>query len=194
MRFRADNLYEGENIPLETVRNEKSCVNLGRGVIPQATALTYIKLLNLRERFGMKKFTLGQEVVFSGRLRKKFVSRNAVEEMKHEILATGQPVASQKYKVIPFGTVKRGIVVGMRSIVGSRLHYLDTTFGRPTVETKTMRQPAVIVATDLRGLCYVPLDMVMDYEEYESVDFDDFDDEFDFDDDDLEEFDEEDIA
>lgn len=138
----------------------------------------------------MEKFMLGQEVVITGKLVKEYLSAYEVEVMKEQIKETGQPAASKKYSVKKFDKPKFGIVVGTRSIVGSRLHYLDTSFNTPIVSTKTIRQPAVVVATDLRGLYYVPMTMVQDYEEWEFGDLDELDEEFDFDDE-LDELDDE---
>lgn len=116
----------------------------------------------------MEKFRLGQEVVIGGKFVKKGIPGFEVEKAKMEIRETGISVTSHKYDVENFAEPKAGIVVGIRSIVCSRLHYLDTTAsGGKFVDTKTIRQPAVIVATDLRGLYYVPMSLVQDYEEWE---------------------------
>lgn len=104
-----------------------------------------------------KQFTLGQEVAITGRLVINPVSPAEVDEVEARIKASGQPESSNKYSVEKFEHQKVGIIAGIRSIVGSRIHYLDSN---GQVVTKTTRQPAYLVATDMRGLCYVPLEMV----------------------------------
>lgn len=106
-----------------------------------------------------KQFTLGQEVAITGRLVINPVSPAEVDEVEARIKASGQPESSNKYSVEKFECQKFGVIAGIRSIVGSRIHYLDSNGG---VTTKTTRQPAYLVATDMRGLCYVPVDMVTD--------------------------------
>lgn len=142
----------------------------------------------------MEKFKLGQKVVISGKLEKQFLSPHQVEKVKRYIHLTGKPVCSSKYDIVGFSQPREGIVVGLRSIVGSRLHYLDTSENTFTVVTKTVRQRVAVVATDLRGLCYVPLFMIQacdDWDEFEDDDFDDLDDLDEDDDFDLDEYEEE---
>ncbi|MBP1913257.1 hypothetical protein J2Z23_000189 [Lederbergia galactosidilyticus] len=112
-----------------------------------------------------KQFVLGQEVVIKGRYVINPVSHTEVDEVEARIKVTGQPEASEKYRVESFEVEKHGIITGIRSIVGSRIHYLDHN---GQVVTKTTRQPAYLVATDMRGLCYVPVDMVTVAEEPET--------------------------
>ncbi|KRG11558.1 hypothetical protein ACA29_17120 [Lederbergia galactosidilytica] len=106
-----------------------------------------------------KQFVLGQEVVIKGRYVINPVSPAEVDVVEARIKETGEPEASEKYSVEKFECDKSGIIAGVRSIVGGRIHYLDHN---GQVVTKTTRQPAYLVATDMRGLCYVPVDMVTD--------------------------------
>lgn len=108
-------------------------------------------------------FELGQEVVIKG----KFINQEAVitdiEESKKRIEQTGKPEISIKYGVETFDEPKVGIVVGVRNIVGSRIHY----YNGESVQTKTLRQPAIVVACNLRGQFLAPVSMVQDYWEWD---------------------------
>lgn len=110
----------------------------------------------------MKKvnFELGQEVVIEGKFVTANIWGNKVEEAKMRIEATGMREISHKYEVEKFNESKFGIVVGVRSIVASRIHYLNEN---NVVRTKVLRQPAVLVACDLRGTALVPVSMVRDH-------------------------------
>jgi hypothetical protein len=113
----------------------------------------------------MKKvnFELGQEVVIEGKFVNTNVWRYEVEESIARIAKTGEPEISHKYEVEKFDEPRFGVVVGIRSIVASRIHYFDGEM----VNTKTIRQPAVLVACDLRGMVLVPVNMVHDQIEWE---------------------------
>jgi hypothetical protein len=124
-----------------------------------------IKNINFKGEIQMKKvnFELGQEVVIEG----KFVNTNVwgyeVEEAKKRIEETGVPEISHKYEVEKFEETKFGIVVGVRSIVASRIHYLNEY---NVIRTKILRQPALLVACDLRGTILVPVNMAYDHLEW----------------------------
>ena len=82
--------------------------------------------------------------------------------MQCRITATGEPEVSSKYEVERFDAPKLGIVVGIRSVTLSRIHYFDGEM----VLTKITRQPAVLIACDLRGTILVPANLVHDYTDW----------------------------
>lgn len=104
------------------------------------------------------KFTLGQAVEITGQYVQKMVTAEMVDKVEARIKASGRPEISRKYNVAKFDHPKQGVVVGIRSIAGERIHYMDPSHGEVT--TKTNRQAAYLIATDMRGLVYVPLDSV----------------------------------
>lgn len=142
---------------------------------------------------------LGQSVNVIGKLMKVSPSGYHVEKQERKILKYGIVGVSRKYETVFFNEVKVGIVVGKRSVVGTREHYrvLNPFTGEHVVETKTTRQSVYVVACDLRGLILVPEDCLQKAVEYKcecELDFE-FEDDDDLFDDDFEELmDAEDIA
>ncbi|UAT30030.1 hypothetical protein K7T73_15945 [Bacillus badius] len=119
-------------------------------------------------------FKLGQEVVISGKFVKAAVSPSEVQETIETIRKTGAVGFSYKYDVERFTEPKHGIVVGVRSIVRSRVHRMVNSAVGPYYNTETRRQPAYVVATNMRGLYYVPVDMIEDADVFELSDIDEF--------------------
>jgi hypothetical protein len=112
-------------------------------------------------------FKLGHEVVIEGKLVKKEAFPHVVELMKARIKETGKPEVTSKYEYVKFSEPKYGVVVGIRSVASSRVHYLNPVYDFEFVETKVERMPAVLVACNLRGLHLVPIEKVYDFYDYE---------------------------
>lgn len=134
----------------------------------------------------MKRFRLGEKVVASGKLVKAPINQVVVTQIENAVLNHGITATSKKYNVDMFWKAKEGIIVGARSIADTRVHYCehDLVSGKHYV-TKTKRKKVFLVATDMRGMFYVPEELLMNAEEYyelvdeleeEDVLFDDEDD------------------
>ncbi|MCC5802252.1 hypothetical protein [Rossellomorea vietnamensis] len=120
-----------------------------------------------------KTLKLGQEVTLLGKLVKVDVSPKAVADAEARIKSTATPEISRKYKVEEFPQPRTGIVVGVRSVVKERIHFMNG----PILDTKTIRQRVLVVACDLRGQYLVPMDKVVVKEEWPhiiGVDYEEF--------------------
>lgn len=104
------------------------------------------------------RFELGQAVEITGQLVAQNVTVEMVDRVEARIKATGVPEVSRKYRVSKFDYPKQGVIVGIRNVAGDRIHYLEQVSGE--VATRTKRQAVYLVATDMRGLVYVPVEMV----------------------------------
>ncbi|MHC8516189.1 hypothetical protein [Sporosarcina sp. ITBMC105] len=104
------------------------------------------------------KFTLGQAVEIMGQLVAQNVTVDMVDKVEARIKATGVPEVSCKYDVANFDWPRTGVIVGIRSVAGDRIHYLEQISGE--VVTRTKREAVYLVATDMRGLVYVPVELV----------------------------------
>jgi hypothetical protein len=154
-------------------------------------------------------YKLGEKVLVRGQLVKREVNPSVIAQVENAVINHGITATSKKYdtKEFAFGKSKEGIIVGVRSIADIREHYAV----REEYVTKTTRKKVYLVATNLRGLIYVPFELatsiseidricreyaILELEEElfgaEEFDFDeDFLDEMDMDDDDDLEFDDE---
>lgn len=120
-----------------------------------------------------KTFKLGQEVTVLGKLVKVEVTPKVVVDAEARIKTTGVPEISRKYRVEEFTQPCSGIVVGVRSVVKERIHFLNGSI----LDTKTLRQPVLVVACNLRGQYLVPMDKVVVNEEWPhiiGVDYEEF--------------------
>lgn len=113
-------------------------------------------------------FKLGEKVMINACFENKFVTRYEVEKMKSAV-KRGAIAISKKYEIKEFQEPRTGIVVGVRSIVDYREHFLNNN---SDVDTRTNRCKAYLVACDLRGLFLVPVNRIISMETWEDDDFD----------------------
>ena len=128
----------------------------------------------------MKKFKLGQEVIVAGKYVKASVNWKMVNEVESAVIQHGITAVSSKYECKMFESPKRGIVVGIRSIGNARVHspWLIGD-GKTVCSTTTQKSGVYLVATNLRGLMYVPVEMIAEYPVEQDFSEEDFDDDFD---------------
>lgn len=109
-------------------------------------------------------YALGEKVLVRGQLVKTNISPVAVEQMKQAIVNFGITTTSRKYELKEYelGRSKEGIVVGIRNVVDYREHLSEKSSldGKPVAITKTIRKPVYLIATNLKGLIYAPINLV----------------------------------
>lgn len=105
-----------------------------------------------------RQYSLGDKITVNG----KYVLREQepwkVEIMRENVLK-GHELSSRKYDVLSFDKPKQGIVVGRRTL-GIKRKHISTSRGFPYTYTSEY-ETVYLVATDLRGLIYVPEECVL---------------------------------
>ncbi len=141
-------------------------------------------------------YKLGEKVLVRGKLVKRSFDPAHISDVTNAVLKLGITAISKKYEVkeFEFGKSKEGIIVGVRSVADTRYHYAKNFGGNKSYITKTTRKQVYLIATDLKGLIYVPFELVTSVKEIDrlckvetrlelldddEIDWDELDDDFD---------------